>query len=749
MTTARPNSVYQHCSSCARANLPGGLRCVYCGNRFPTKAAKPVVAPAIPAQSKARRGGILGSLAILVAKIKAALVFLKFGSILLTLSTMLVAYKFYAYFYGWKFGLGILLSIFVHEMGHVYVNRAKGLKSSSPIFLPLMGAVIFLKGFPDDPAIQSEAGAGGPVAGAFGALFCLLVGFITHNPFWYGLANFGFLINLFNLTPFPPLDGSHISTVFSPRQWNFALITLLLFVIKFPTPILWGVLIIGFVIRLGIGDNRRYLLAAPEVRTRMTALYIALCIVLSLGFQATVSARFGAYAASSKGTVVVQHAQIRQRNSMANNAPSKFHHPKVDLAIPFVLGGMAVGLWFVVSGVLARAVRRPVLSRILLLPIGILLANAVYLAFMITVPNPTNVEYSMVIMELPMGAAALFYALWSVFHRDNQTAPVSYSELVGRSVLWGTAVSVIMAYAYNNIGILVTPILAITICLVMLRWLPYAMFAGSCLVGADFERAAHYAEIALRHAPPPENERTLITCLAVNYASKNMATACLTEVERARRLPGRSFQDEVCLILEVRSWIYSEQYDKAIVGIENLLKFQSRSTLMAAQVLLANLARYRGWLDDAEARIRMLLTWKSVQALPGATKLKLDLVATLVDSGQLEKAQAEIAALKRASLEASDRRRMNLLEAEIEVALGRVSSALEIIDQLPRQESGLEERFRLARLQDTIRLAEGRTFLEDLASSHPVEAWGKRAARLLLGEEELLSVGEPAISFEF
>ena len=92
---------------------------------------------------------------------------------------------------------------------------------------------------------------------------------------------------------------------------------------------------------------------------------------------------------------------------------------------------------------------------------------------------------------------------------------------------------------------------------------------------------------------------------------------------------------------------------------------------------------------------------------------------------------------------------MNLLEAEIEVALGRVSSALEIIDQLPRQESGLEERFRLARLQDTIRLAEGRTFLEDLASSHPVEAWGKRAARLLLGEEELLSVGEPAISFEF
>ena len=89
----------------------------------------------------------------------------------------------------------------------------------------------------------------------------------------------------FNLMPFPPLDGSHIATVFSNRIWDGVLITLLLFVIKVPSPLLWMILVVGFLFRLGRGGYTRHLLARPVVRVRMAAVYVVLCIGLAVGTE--------------------------------------------------------------------------------------------------------------------------------------------------------------------------------------------------------------------------------------------------------------------------------------------------------------------------------------------------------------------------------------------------------------------------------------------------------------------------------
>jgi len=208
-------------------NLPGGVRCIYCGVALPAvldfdlSPPPSVSAARTPTganlQQPARRTGLVGFLAFLLFKFKMLFALLKFGKIMITLGSMLVFIKAESYLFGWQLAVGFGLSIFVHEMGHVVVNWRKGLKQSAPVFIPFAGAVIFLKNFPDDPTIQSESGAGGPVAGGLAALVCLLIGLSTHSPYWFALAYLGFFINLFNLIPFPPLDGSHIASVFSRR----------------------------------------------------------------------------------------------------------------------------------------------------------------------------------------------------------------------------------------------------------------------------------------------------------------------------------------------------------------------------------------------------------------------------------------------------------------------------------------------------------------------------------------------------
>ena len=72
------------------------------------------------------------------------------------------------------------------------------------------------------------------------ALTCAAIGAATGSPYWFALANIGFLINLFNLIPFPPLDGSHIAAVFSLGNWDFVLITLLLWVFYSAQIVLFG-----------------------------------------------------------------------------------------------------------------------------------------------------------------------------------------------------------------------------------------------------------------------------------------------------------------------------------------------------------------------------------------------------------------------------------------------------------------------------------------------------------------------------
>ena len=155
-----------------------------------------------------------------------ALKVLKLGKVLTTTGSMFVSVWFYSLAFGWSFAAGVVLLIFVHEMGHVFVAWRQGLPISAPIFIPFMGALIIAKAEGKSAWNEAVMGIGGPIAGAIGALACWWIYATTQNELFLGLAYIGFMFNLFNLMPVFPLDGGWITGAVSPYLWLVGIIGL-------------------------------------------------------------------------------------------------------------------------------------------------------------------------------------------------------------------------------------------------------------------------------------------------------------------------------------------------------------------------------------------------------------------------------------------------------------------------------------------------------------------------------------------
>src|SRR6202165_273820 len=132
--------------------------------------------------------GPVAVVGVIIAKFFAKLKFfllpaLKFLPILLKSGgTMLLMIWVYTAMWGWKFGVGFVLLLLVHECGHLVVARRFGLKVGAPVFIPFMGAFIALKDAPHNAWVESCVGIGGPLFGAAGALLCEAGYLVTGQP---------------------------------------------------------------------------------------------------------------------------------------------------------------------------------------------------------------------------------------------------------------------------------------------------------------------------------------------------------------------------------------------------------------------------------------------------------------------------------------------------------------------------------------------------------------------------------------
>lgn len=83
----------------------------------------------------------------------------------------------------------------------------RGMPFSPMVFIPFMGAVIATKEQPRDAWEDALIAAGGPVAGSLAAGAVAVMAHGTDSQLLYALADFGFMINLFNLLPIGSMDG--------------------------------------------------------------------------------------------------------------------------------------------------------------------------------------------------------------------------------------------------------------------------------------------------------------------------------------------------------------------------------------------------------------------------------------------------------------------------------------------------------------------------------------------------------------
>lgn len=147
----------------------------------------------------------IGALGLLLSKGKLLLLGLTKAG---TLLSMLVSFGAYWTLWGWRFALGFVVSIYVHEMGHVAALNRLGIKATAPMFIPGIGAIVRLKQYPIAPRENARVGLAGPMWGLGAALAAYAVFRATGNQTWGAIAQVGAWINLFNLLPVWQLDGA-------------------------------------------------------------------------------------------------------------------------------------------------------------------------------------------------------------------------------------------------------------------------------------------------------------------------------------------------------------------------------------------------------------------------------------------------------------------------------------------------------------------------------------------------------------
>ena len=656
------------CPSCHRSNLPGGLRCAYCGTYlaqnadFDLNVSAAPEAPAATVSAPAARGnpagaaravGMLGSLGLLLLKAKTFLALLSLGKLVTTFGSMFVFIVAEAQLYGWKLAVGFAVSIFVHEMGHVVVNWTKGLKQSAPVFIPFAGAVIFLKNFPDNPTIQSESGAGGPIAGGLAAFVCLGIGAATGEPFWYALASLGFVINLFNLVPFPPLDGSHITSVFSPRLWNLVIVAMLLLALKTLSMVwLWPLIGIGIGMRLMRSGETRYLMAPPLVRARMAAIYLLLAIALSWGAVSTASyfpmMKFP-LASSREKTPAAQTAE--QAKTERNQAFREIERDEVTkrrtantssferrqaalLAILKVIAAMlSVIFWCVAVSLLRRASGRREDGKN-----GWLIAGATALFAPILILSSWFHDEGPIWAYCAAATLTLAYSIYAAVAFGKQRQKPAPTFLRHRALAWAAAGAALVAYGMDSGPAAI--VLGVLILFFYLRR-PGAFLAvlaqGAEALG-DPERTLSLRTKAAEWSREPEESALLWEevekiCLQLDRgadalnarARRDTALAQWQAKQKAGAAP--LFDPLTDGEEQIAALGLATRYADALTGCERLLQTASANPRTAplgpffVHRELARLALFRGWYDEAQAQAEWCINVLSPDAKPLAAPL--------------------------------------------------------------------------------------------------------------------------------
>jgi Zn-dependent protease len=226
-------------------------------------------------------------LILILTKFKFVLILFKLGKFASTLISMLLMILIYARIYGWAFGIGFVVLLFIHEMGHYLSAKFIKLDVTLPLFIPFVGAIISMKEMPKNAEMEAKLAIGGPLLGSLGALICFLLYFLLKQNFYMALAYTGFMLNLFNLIPLHPLDGGRTVSAISPKLWLIGIPLGVIAFFKFFNPIILLLLVLGViqVINQYKATNKAYYEVKPSARVVFALMYFGLILFLGIGIN--------------------------------------------------------------------------------------------------------------------------------------------------------------------------------------------------------------------------------------------------------------------------------------------------------------------------------------------------------------------------------------------------------------------------------------------------------------------------------
>ena len=252
------------------------------------EAAGSAPAPPLPQSGWWKWLAGLGPIGLLIWKFKFLIVaVLGKGKLLLlgltkasTLLSMFATVGLYWSLWGLWFAVGLVVSIYVHEMGHVAALRRYGIAASAPMFIPGLGAMVRLKQRPVGPREDARIGLAGPVWGLGAALAALATALLGGGPMYSAIAHVGAWINLFNLTPVWQLDGGRaFASLSPPHRW----------IATAAIALAWALTGDGIVLLVLVVAAWRSLAADKEVKPDSGALllFVAVTLALALVFRYT------------------------------------------------------------------------------------------------------------------------------------------------------------------------------------------------------------------------------------------------------------------------------------------------------------------------------------------------------------------------------------------------------------------------------------------------------------------------------
>lgn len=198
-----------------------------------------------------------------------------------TFFSMLLAASVYWTIWGWWFALGVVISIYVHEMGHVAALRRFGIAASAPMFIPGLGALVRLHQMPHTRREDARIGLAGPIWGLGGVLAAFAIHLVTGEALFAAIGRFAAWINLFNLLPVWQLDGSRgFAALTRSDRWLLTGVVAVAWAMSAE-----GLLVLILLVLAG----RTWMEEAPVERDTVALAQFA-GLVLSLTFLATVGA---------------------------------------------------------------------------------------------------------------------------------------------------------------------------------------------------------------------------------------------------------------------------------------------------------------------------------------------------------------------------------------------------------------------------------------------------------------------------